>query len=190
MTSIRLIWLALCLAWISAEVRLSFNSKPDADSLTHREQRSQKRLWLCMLAGLGLALYFKQRELLPIPIDYLLRQLIAIPLFLAGLTVRYWAIKKLGEFFTADVTIHRQHRLITTGLYRRFRHPAYSGILLALLAAGLAMGDCLALLGLTAPVYWAINQRIDIEERLLQRAFGQRYMDYCKRSWKLLPWIH
>jgi len=143
-----------------------------------------------MLAGLGLALYFKHRTWLPIPLDYLLRQLIAIPLFLTGLTVRYWAIKKLGQFFTADVTIHRQHRLITTGLYQHLRHPAYSGLLLALLAAGLAMGDYLAFLALTAPVYWAINKRIEIEEQMLLQSFDAEYLEYCKHSWKLLPWIH
>lgn len=189
MTSVRIIWLTLCLLWVFAEIRLSGKSRPDHQILLHSERRSQKRLWLSLLTGLGLALWLKYLAWLPIPIGYLPRQLLALPLFLAGLAIRYQAIRQLGRFFTTNVTIQKQHSLITEGLYRRIRHPAYSGLLLALLAAGLAMGDGLALFGLAIPSFWALKTRIDIEEQMLQQTFGENYLRYRQRSWKLLPWL-
>ncbi|MGY6277299.1 methyltransferase family protein [Methylomonas sp. MgM2] len=189
MTSIRLLWLTLCLLWIFSEIKLSLNSGRDEPNWMQREENSQTRIRFSIVISLGFALWFKQRAWLPIPIDYLPRQLVALLLFAAGLTIRYQAIRQLGSFFSTDVTIHRQHRLITEGLYRRIRHPTYTGLLLALTAAGLAMGDVLSMLSLTAANFWSIKTRIDIEEKMLLRAFGTDYLDYCNRSWNLLPWI-
>ena len=189
MTSIRLIWLALCLLWISAEIWLLIKSRPDKLSLTHIEQNSRKRIWRSLLIGLGLAFWFKHLALAPIAIAYLPRQLLAMPLFAAGLGLRYNAIQQLGHLFTTHVTIHQEHRLITEGLYHWIRHPTYTGLLLALVAAGLAMGDFLALFALTVPAFWATTARIAIEEQMLENTFGKAYREYCNRSWKLLPWL-
>ena len=189
MTSIRIIWLTLCLFWAFAEIRLSHKSRLDKGTLMQSEQSSQKRIWFSVLMGLVLAFWFNHLAWLPIPIAYVPRQLIALLLFAAGLSIRYRAIQQLGLFFTTDVTIQQQHRLITEGLYRRVRHPTYSGMLLALAAAGIAMGDFIALLTLTALSFCGIHSRIAIEEQMLEQAFGKAYREYCGRSWKLLPWL-
>ncbi|KAJ7800952.1 hypothetical protein B0H14DRAFT_3113833 [Mycena olivaceomarginata] len=65
------------------------------------------------------------------------------PLFLVGVIA-------LGELFTFDLTIHPRHHLITSGLYAKVRHPAYTGSLIII--AGLAFsqlspGSCLWELG-------------------------------------------
>lgn len=189
MTSVRILWLALCLTWVIAEIRLARQSSPDRRSIVHSERNSQRWLWLSVLTSLGLALWFKKLAWLPIPIPYITRQLLAMSVFAAGLCLRYWAVRHLGHFFTTHVTIQNQHTLITTGPYRFIRHPAYTGLLLAFAAAGLAMGDGLAWLFLIAPPFWAFKRRIDIEERLLQQQFTTTYRDYCNRTWKLLPWL-
>jgi protein-S-isoprenylcysteine O-methyltransferase Ste14 len=80
--------------------------------------------------------------------------------------------------------------LIQTGPYRWLRHPAYTGLWLALLAAGLAMGDFLAWLCLTLPSFWGLSTRIRIEERMLQQQFLNDYQAYCKTRWRLLPGLY
>lgn len=190
MTSVRLAWLLLCLLWVCAEIWLARQSRPARPTILHIERRSQRRLWLSIVASLALALCFKQLAWLPIPIAYLPRQLTAMLLFGGGLSLRFWAVKRLGHFFTTHVTILQQHRLITGGPYRIVRHPAYTGLLLAMAAAGLAMGDFLALLFLTVPIFLGFRTRIKLEEQMLLQEFGSVYGDYCRTSWHLLPWLY
>lgn len=190
MTSVRIVWLILCLLWVIAEIRLVRQSGTDHKSVISSEQRSQWMLWLSVVFSLSLALWFKQLAWLPIPVQYLPRQWMAMMLFGVGLGLRYLAIGRLGRFFTTNVTIQQQHALITSGPYRWIRHPAYTGLLLALAAAGMAMGDFMALLFLTVPTFLAFKSRIALEERMLKQEFSTDYLMYSKHTWKLLPWLY
>lgn len=128
-------------------------SSPDSE-IAFGERRSQRRLWLFVTLGLLSALVFKQLAWLPIPLDYLPRQILALAIFAGGLYLRYTAVVGLGRFFTTNVAILHGHRLVEDGPYRVLRHPAYTGLLIALAAAGLAMGDGLALLSVLLPAAW------------------------------------
>jgi protein-S-isoprenylcysteine O-methyltransferase Ste14 len=189
MTSVRIFWLLLCLFWVATEIMLTRKTSGANSHITEIEQRSQWFLWLALTSGLGLAFWFKALAWASIPIAYLPRQGLALVLFAAGLSIRCFAIAKLGQFFTTHVTIHNEHELIKTGPYRWLRHPAYTGLLLALAAAGLAMGDAVALLVLIIPAFFAFRFRIAIEEKMLQEKFGDAYLDYSKTTWKVLPWV-
>ena len=100
-------------------------------------------LWIGLLLGFGIA------ALVPWAAIRVLRR----PLFwlgiagiLAGVAVRWYAIRVLGRFFTRDVATQLGQIIVQEGPYRFFRHPAYSGILLTLLGIGLALGNWPALL--------------------------------------------
>jgi protein-S-isoprenylcysteine O-methyltransferase Ste14 len=185
MISIRLLWLALCLCWLAAEIRLA--RQATAPSTALQVQGSQRSLWLVLLFSVCLALLLKNLAWLNLPIAYLPRQWLAIPLFLAGVALRYWAIGQLGRFFSTELQIQTDHQLITSGPYRWLRHPTYTGLLLALSAAGLAMGDGLALLVLTVLPFWAFKGRIKREEALLLEQFGETYRRYSQNTGRLLP---
>ncbi len=189
MISVRLTWLLLCLLWLSAEIKLARANRVEGAQLSEKEERSQRLLWLTLVVSLVLALAFKTLGLTPIPLSYLPRQLIAALIFAAGLSLRYVAVKQLGRFFTTDVMIQHEHKLITDGLYRRVRHPAYTGLIIAFIGIGLAMGDFIALALLTVPVTVAFNYRINIEENLMMKKFGKQYQDYRQQTKKLMPWI-
>ena len=190
MTSVRLLWLLLCLLWIGAEITLARKNRADDKNVSEREERSHRVLWLTALTGLVSALIFKTLAWTPISLEYLPRQIIALLLFAAGLGLRCSAVGRLGRFFTTNVSIQHEHALIITGPYRWVRHPAYSGLLIALAAAGMAMGDVIALLSLTVPSFFALVFRLGIEEGLLNKKFGAAYRDYSKTTWKLLPWLY
>lgn len=189
MLAVRIIWLLLCMIWITAEIKLARSNRLDNADISDKEERSQQILWITLVISLILALLFKIMALIPIHIDYLPRQIIALFIFMAGLALRYVAVKKLGRLFTTDVSIHTNHQLIMDGPYRWLRHPAYTGLIIAFVGAGLAMGDLIAILMLTFPTLAAFNYRILIEEKLLLGKFGEIYQDYRKQTWKLLPWV-
>src|ERR1051326_1582752 len=55
---------------------------------------------------------------------------IGLAVFLLGLVVRFGAVVQLGRFFTVDVNVASDHRVIDTGFYRYVRHPSYAGVVI------------------------------------------------------------
>jgi protein-S-isoprenylcysteine O-methyltransferase len=191
MTPIRLMWLCLGLSWLGAEVLFARRVGGDGQSPVpaDHDQGSFQWMWLAAVIGLAAALLFKELRWLPLSLEGLTRQAAALALFGAGGAVRLWAITSLGPLFDTRVTLHDQHRLIRSGPYRWVRHPSYSGLLLALTGAGVAMGDWLALTAITLPIAAALRVRIKLEEQALASHFPSDYADYRRRSWMLIPWI-
>ena len=106
-----------------------------------------------------------------------------------GLGLVLWSGIALGRFYSADVTLQKDHRLITTGLYGVLRHPRYLGVLLTTLGMALLFRSWVGLLAFI-PVLGVVLFRIHDEEALLHRTFGAEWETYCNRSWRLLPYIY
>jgi protein-S-isoprenylcysteine O-methyltransferase Ste14 len=68
--------------------------------------------------------------------------------------------------------------LVTIGFYRVTRNPMYMGMFLMLLGAAFLMGAIGALLPLPLFVLIIRNNFVLGEERFLEAAFGQHYLDY------------
>jgi len=190
MTPIQLFWLIIGISWAVIEIIIAIKTRVQFTLTDRLEYRSERLIWLVVATALIAALLIKQLHLVPLPIDIFNRQIIAIGFFIAGIALRYHSVFSLGEFFSTTVTTQNQHILIETGAYQFIRHPAYTGLLCSFFAAGLAMGDGLALLTLLAPIGYVLVQRINIEEQWLIEHFGSRYDDYCQRTKKLIPWLY
>jgi len=115
---------------------------------------------------------------------------LGVGLFIAGLVLRWMAIIHLGRYFTVDVAIAEDHRLIESGPYRFVRHPSYSGALLAFAGFGICLGNWISLLVLIVPISWAFLRRIEIEESVLMQALGDTYAAYSRRTRRLVPFVY
>src|SRR5260370_8816345 len=111
-------------------------------------------------------------------------------LFLGGLILRWYSIGYLGRYFTVDVSISAEHKLIDSGPYRYIRHPTYTGALLAFLALRFCFGNLLLILFMTVPIIAAFLWRIRIEERALTDALGEDYRAYTQRTKRLIPFAY
>ena len=190
MTSTQLIWLLLGSCWAMLEMAIVIKTRAPFTAATQQKYRSEQLIWMVVIASLIVAFAFKHLHLAVLPIAYVQRQYIALVLLSIGLALRFSAVLSLGRFFSTTVITQHQHILIDSGPYKFIRHPAYTGLLISFFAAGLAMGDMLAMLFLLFPVTYVLNQRIRIEEQLLIEHFGQVYYDYCQRTRKLIPWLY
>ena len=106
---------------------------------------------------------------------------------LAGVCLRSWSVWTLGRHFRREVTIEPNQRVITTGLYRWVRHPAYAGNLLIYGALGLALGSWVSAATALTAAFVGLLPRIKLEERTLEHAFGPAYVDYERATARLIP---
>lgn len=105
----------------------------------------------------------------------------------AGITTRLLALKALGKFFSAYVTLQPNHRLVKEGIYGRIRHPLYLSLLLAPTGVALVFDSWLALPILVLSAIFVFD-RIRKEERLLAAHFGRQFEEYRLRTWKVIPY--
>jgi len=105
-----------------------------------------------------------------------------------GVTVRVLALKVLGEYFSAYVTLQPNHRLVRHGIYRRIRHPLYLSLLLVPTGIALVFASCLALPVMLLAIMFVFD-RIRREECLLADHFGSEFEDYRRCAGKLLPHV-
>ncbi len=102
-------------------------------SAVSKDRHSLEIIWVVNLAAIALGVFAAYRLYwcrLPWPQTFLDA---GYGLFVLGLALRWYSIIYLGRFFTTNVAIASDHRIIDTGPYRCIRHPSYTGALLAIL---------------------------------------------------------
>ncbi|KAF5393161.1 hypothetical protein D9757_001177 [Collybiopsis confluens] len=134
------------------------------------------------------------------------------PLFIIGVSavvlgsyIRLTCFKLLGKLFTFDLTVHPEHRLITTSFYSYVRHPAYTGSMLLIagltfshLTKGSWLTECGPLKSSTgALVVWMLwwtwtlacgISRAEAEDRQMQKMFPEEWDKYAENvAWWFFP---
>jgi protein-S-isoprenylcysteine O-methyltransferase Ste14 len=104
-------------------------------------------------------------------------------LALAAVAFVLWMIARyqLGSSFSVRA---RARRLVTTGLYSKFRHPIYLFALFAFAGLFIAWRAWILLLAYLASTIAGQLGRARREEAVLEAAFGDDY-----RRWKAQTWI-
>ncbi|KAI6161106.1 hypothetical protein EDD17DRAFT_1875087 [Pisolithus thermaeus] len=135
-------------------------------------------------------------------------------IIIAGSLLRLACYKALGRFFTYELSIRNQHKLITSGPYAFVRHPSYTGALC------LSLGQCLSVFEesswlvacsglfpgdeyLRTCLVWGIRivlcsmvaaylrRRMYEGDAMLEKHFGKEWKDWTKRvPYKIVPWVY
>jgi len=108
----------------------------------------------------------------------------------AGYGLAFWAMR-VNRFFSSVVRIQsdRGQHVITTGPYRRIRHPGYLAGIVIIVASGIALGSWLATAILVVCGLPFLLRRAITEDRVLQAQLPG-YRDYAaKVRWRVLPGI-
>ena len=115
------------------------------------------------------------------------REGIGLAVFGSGLAVAVWARRHLGRNWGMPMSEKVEPELVTTGPYRRVRHPIYSGLLLAMVGTAIAVSwywlIAAALLGAYF-VYSAVA-----EERYMMEQFPAAYSSYKRATKMLVPFV-
>ena len=113
---------------------------------------------------------------------------LGLVLIALGYGLVYWSGVLLGRQYSAEVTIQERHELIMRGVYGYIRHPRYLGVILLALGMSLLFRSWLGVLA-SLPLAGALLFRIRDEEELMQKEFGKEWEAYCRRTWRLIPFL-
>jgi protein-S-isoprenylcysteine O-methyltransferase Ste14 len=119
-------------------------------------------------------------------INYLVT-LMGFSLYLTGLLGREAPVKKLRGFWSPNIEIREDQRLIKDGLYQYVRHPYYLFLLIEILGFTLIPNTYYTFLCCLIFYTYAVYVRIYYEEKALIEKFGQEYIDYKRDVSCLIP---
>lgn len=184
-----LLFYALSAIWAGSELWLA-RRRRSGDPTRRRDRGTLALLQITICACIALAIWLARSGLWPfapawrMPLFWL-----GLALMAGGLVFRGWSIRVLAQFFTVDVSIRDDHRIVRDGPYRWLRHPSYTGALATFCGFALAFGNWASLLVVVAPVMAVFLRRIRVEERALSEAFPIDYPQYAATTKRLLPFI-
>lgn len=115
--------------------------------------------------------------------------IVGLAMVFSGIIIRFIAIGTLGKNFSGLLRIREGHTLVTTGIYRWVRHPAYLGAILLFVGIPVAVSSVLGFLAMLLLVVYLLF-RIRLEEKMLTSRFGDEYREYVKRSKRLIPFVY
>lgn len=109
-------------------------------------------------------------------------------LLIGGVGLRFWALNKLGRWFSELVVIRQGQKLITDGPYRWLRHPLHVGLLAQMAGLAAVAGGLWAWLVFAAGVVNALARELH-EQRVLGEHFGHSYAVYSAGTWGLSDFL-
>lgn len=126
-----------------------------------------------------------------------------------GGLIRVWCHQTLGKFFTWEMSIQDNHKLLTTGPYAIVRHPSYLGLTLLaigniltvhgpgswLMECGFMGGVADKALKVMIPAYWSMIVmmlwgRMNREDAILEEQFGHEWRAWARRTpYQIVPFV-
>lgn len=114
---------------------------------------------------------------------------IGLLFMIGGVCVRIGAVLTLKKAFTLNVQVRKEQKLVTYGMYKIVRHPAYTGSICSLLGISMALRNIFATVIVFLLSLICYQIRITVEEKVLIKNF-EKYQSYKEHTYKLFPYIY
>lgn len=183
------LFIGVGLSWVLCESIIASVKRANRKSSDIVDRNSEAILNLVTYSSLIIGFVFAQSKYLRFARQGDIITWCGLAIILFGIGLRLHAIYRLRKFFTVNIAILNDHELMTDGVYRFIRHPAYLGVIIAFSGMGLTMGNLLSFIIMVTSVIFAFLWRIRLEESVLIKAFPLEYPAYQKKSWRLVPFI-
>ena len=174
--------------FVSAGTQPADRSSPAVNWARHIPAYLASTVWAIYVAWLPLAsaeLFTRDRW---IPNHWLSDLLgwIAVPVLGAGLWLFWYSHHTIGRYWSIQVRLKQEHRLVTDGPYYYVRHPLYTALFLGYFGTLLALQSwvLVAWLPVFAASYLLFAKE---EESVMEHGFGEAYRAYCRQTGMFLP---
>lgn len=165
--------------------------EPGGTGAVTYEERGDRSLWRIALGMI--AVFFLS------PLEYLyfaavlprnaLTAFSGASLAAAGILLFVWARRALQKNYSGHLSVKTDQTLVQNGPYRAIRHPAYAGYLLMALGIGLGYASLAGLISFVILLIPGMIYRMNAEEKLLIEHFGENYVNYARKTKRIIPGI-
>jgi protein-S-isoprenylcysteine O-methyltransferase Ste14 len=175
--------------WFISEITLNLALRRESADKKDRDKNTIAIIW--RILGISNTLAILSAIFIKVPISQIsIFPYLGVMIIALGMVIRIIAIITLGKFFTVNVAIRDNHRVIQSGLYKYIRHPAYLGAIMSFVGFGVSLNNWISLAIISIFVSGVMIYRLRIEEKVLIEQFGEEYKEYMKRTFRLIPWIY
>ena len=157
-------------------------------AMTREQKPGRGREWLStgyLAASYLTAAYFAYMSLRGLAYPTI-RQLIALGLVLSALLLRFAALYQLGDNFSYQLRIARDHRLVTHGIYSRIRHPLHLAFFTEVLGMALISFELIPLIAAGVLIFVIIHRNRE-EDLALETRFGEQFRQYKNSTSSMVP---
>ena len=113
-----------------------------------------------------------------------------IGILILGGSILIYSRIKLGKYGGPKIVIEDEHKFISNGIYRYIRHPMYLGYLLLFFGYSLSFCSFISSFLTLVILFMIFKSRMDLEENLLLLKFGEGYISYLNRTYRLIPKLY
>ena len=158
----------------------------------HIEEKGQAKGYYKVFIFLLTSVYFMAYYHLSYHINASLSfiEVILSILILVGFSLRMWSYYTLHKYFTFNLAIKEDHKLIQTGPYKYLIHPSYTGQLLLLFSSILFFRQWIPALLVSYYAIFRYKERVAVEEQMMETQFGEEYRQYKKNRYQAIPFIY
>jgi protein-S-isoprenylcysteine O-methyltransferase Ste14 len=181
------ILITVSIIWIFSELLLAIVKRNKSSKF---DQSTLKLLWFTIIISIIIGVFLGIRGIGLIRFCGYWISLSGLILIIFGVVIRWISIFTLNKYFTVNISIERDQQIIDSGFYRYIRHPAYLGSLLSFLGLGLTFSNWLSTVVIFIPIAISFGHRIRCEEKAMRDNLGDKYLEYSKRTKRLLPFVY
>jgi protein-S-isoprenylcysteine O-methyltransferase Ste14 len=202
-------WIAACIVIISL-LYLTFVltvpewmaalRKGQAVSLLPERKGGKRPVWIqvaILILGLLLCVplfYYGWVRLIQLaPATKQITSVLGLVIYMLGMSFLFWARRTLGKNWgistSLQAKLHDDHELIQSGPYALVRHPIYFGAWVFMLGL-LLLYPMWVILILAISMVASFSMRAQREEIVLEERFGNAWVEYRKRTKRIIPFIY
>ena len=114
-------------------------------------------------------------------------RLIGLLFYITFSWIQIWSYRTLGESYSQEIVIFKNHKLVTKGPFKLIRHPQYLSQILMDLGAGIATLSYIIIPLAIIQIPFVI-MRANLEEKLLSKHIKE-FAEYKSKSGFMIPFI-
>ncbi len=188
----KIIWVCCVITWGVIRFRPNLKARKTKIAVTNRPLIERFSMFASQL-GLGIVPAIWVFSGFPKQFDHAIGPLsiaIGTVIFLCSLYLFVKTHKALGKMWSHSLDLREGHKLVTTGIYEKVRHPMYSAFWLWAVAPPFLLANWVA--GFAGIVGFGTLYflRVGREEAMMEAQFAEEYRDYKLRTAKIIPGIY
>jgi protein-S-isoprenylcysteine O-methyltransferase Ste14 len=115
-------------------------------------------------------------------------RMVGLIVYIISSWFQIWAYRTMGDNYSNEIVIMKNHKLVTGGPFKLIRHPYYLGQIFADLGAVAALLSYTVLILIIIEIPLLVMRSL-FEDKLLTKHFKEEFATYKKKTGLLLPFI-